>query len=714
MQVSDTALACLSLMARHHGIDLPVEKMVHDYAIQDSDINFPLLSKIAHESSLKTRALNINWLGFFRLGKAYPLIARLTNGNCVVVINCIKSPDGGGDKVAVLDPLVNRPGLIMITEHDFCRVWSGDVMLIKRKYKLTAEDQPFGLRWFLAEVLRHKPNFRDVAIAAVMLHILGMGLPIFTQIVIDKVLSHQNYSTLYVVSGCAIVVVLFEATFTFLRGIILLHATTKIDARLASRTFGHMVSLPLPFFEQMSAGILVKHMQQTEKIRQFLTGKVFTTLLDSFALPVFLPVLLLYSPVLTGIVVLFSGVIALIIFSIMGLFRRRLQECYSAEAARQALLVETIHGMRTVKAMALEPVQLRKWEDIVATAIRRYFGVGRISTSVNAIISLIERLMMISVIITGTYLVFGNLLSIGTMVAFQMLSGRVTGPLVAMATLVHEYQEASLSLSMLGNVMNARSEHNLGGGMRPEVRGHIQFCNVSFRYPGSMVPALNRVAFDIPEGSVVGVVGRSGSGKTTITRLIQGIHAAQDGLIKIDGNDIRDIDLAHLRRSIGVVLQENFLFRGTIKDNIRLMRSDATLSDVARVVKLAGADEFIEQLPQGFDTMIEENGTNFSGGQRQRLAIARALMNNPRLLIFDEATSALDPDSEAIVQANLDAIAKGRTVVVISHRLSSLVASDAILVLEKGNLVNIGKHRDLLQIAGPYRHLWQQQTRHIG
>jgi ATP-binding cassette subfamily B protein len=326
----------------------------------------------------------------------------------------------------------------------------------------------------------------------------------------------------------------------------------------------------------------------------------------------------------------------------------------------------------------------------------------------------LEKLMQISVLAVGCLLVFDGGLSVGALVAFTMLSGRVTGPLVQIVALINEYQEAALSVRMLGTVMNAAPERSANERLaRPAIAGDLSFEDVSFTYPGAATPALSGLSFKVEKGQVIGVVGRSGSGKTTVTRLIQAIHTPQDGLIHIGGADIRHISLTHLRRSVGVVLQDNLLFRGTIRENIAAARPEASLEEIMAVARLAGAEEFIERLPLSYDTMVEENASNFSGGQRQRIAIARALLTGPSLLIFDEATSALDPDSEAIIQRNLADMAAGRTMIIVSHRLSSLVRSDAILVLERGRVVDFAPHPVLLERCDIYRHLWQQQTHYL-
>jgi ATP-binding cassette subfamily B protein len=423
-------------------------------------------------------------------------------------------------------------------------------------------------------------------------------------------------------------------------------------------------------------------------------------------------VLVLYSPTLTLVVFGFSAAIALIIALMVPTFRRRLEELYQAEGGRQAHLVETIHGMRTVKSIALESVRLAAWDEKVARGVTKRASVGRISALANVLTHGLDKLMQISILGLGALEVFNGSLSIGALVAFNMLSGRVTGPLVQIVGLINEYQETALAIRMLGIVMTHPSERNAAQvGMEPPIAGKLEFEQVTFRYPNAANAALDGVNLSVQPGQVIGIVGRSGSGKTTVTRLIQGIQTAQQGVVRVDGVDVRHINLAHLRRNIGVVLQENFLFRGTIKENIAAARPDAALGEVIEAARMAGAEEFIERLPQSYETLVEENGANFSGGQRQRIAIARALLNRPRLLIFDEATSALDPESEAIVQDHISEIATGRTLIIVSHRLASLAHADAIIVLDQGKVLDCATHPVLLERCETYRHLWRQQNR---
>ena len=705
-----TAVQCFVLVARQHGVDLSVERIVHDYAL-DGEPNTTRLLRIAKDQGLKAQARRLTWHKLTRVGGAFPVLARLKNGNTVIFAGF-----RGQDEpphVLVLDPLADKAELLKIDREKLENVWDGEVIFLKRDHSITDEDQPFRLRWFLPEVLRQRPLFVQVAIAALLLHVLALSVPIFFQITLDKVISNESYDTLYVLGIGVLLALTFNAIIEYLRGLLLLHATSKIDIRVATRTFKKLLSLPVDFFRHRSAGVLTKHMQQTASIREFLTGRLFLTVLDATALIVYVPILFFYSPTLTYVVLGFAGVISAITLLVMGPYRRRLKALYQAEGDRQSLLVETIGGMETVKALAIEPIKRREWDDTAAKAVAMHMGVGKISTLVRSLTGYLEKLMVVAIIWIGSLLVFSGDVTIGALIAFNILAGRVSSPLVALVRLINEFQQANLSVKMLGEVMNQRPERVSTGGLAPRFKGAIAFDDVTFRYRPDGPPILDRVSFAIAPGEVVGIVGRSGSGKSTITRLIQGLYPAQSGIVRIDGTDIRELDLAHLRMNIGVVLQESFLFRGPVRENISATQPNASFAEVVAAAKLAGAEEFIQRLPQGYDTVLEEGATNLSGGQKQRIAIARALLRQPRFLIMDEATSALDPESEAIVQTNLGRIAAERTVVIVSHRLTTLTGVDKIIVIEDGRIVDAAPHKVLVQRCEIYRRLWFQQNPHL-
>ncbi len=706
------ACRCLVLLGQHHGVEVRVDDVT---AALGATADPKALVRAAMAIGLTAKITTPgDWAGLKALARIFPAVAWLRNGNAVVVAGFVPGDTPEAPRLMVLDPLMEDKGLVALSEEQFCDAWSGDIILIGRKYRLDDENQPFGLRWFIPEILRQGSRLRDVIIAALLIHVVSFGTPLLFQIVIDKVVPHQSMQTLFVVILAFAVCIMFEAMFSFLRQHLMIFATNRIDARLVSRTFAHLLSLPMTFFEATTAGVLTKHLQQTEKIRQFLTGRLFQTMLDAAALPALLVILTLYSGRLTLLVLGFSSLIALVIGFLVPIFRDRLKRLYEAEGIRQAHLVEVVHGMRTVKSLALEVEQKKSWDRKLAQSVQMNASVSRLSANAHVVTDAISKLMQVAIIGYGAMSVFDGSLSIGALVAFNMLAGRVTGPLVQIVGLINEYQEAAMSVAMLGNIMNHPPERPPGLRMiKPPVKGRLEFDNVSFTYPGSAVPALDRVSFTVEPGQVIGVVGRSGSGKTTLTRLIQSIQVPSQGLIHLDGIDLRQIEPTHLRRNIGVVLQENFLFRGTVGENIAATRPTATPEEIIAAARKAGAMEFIERLPQALDTLIEENGANFSGGQRQRLAIARALMARPPMLIFDEATSALDPETEAIIETNMEDITMGRTMVIVSHRLSSLVRADAILMLEQGKVMDFAPHETLLARCAPYQRLWQQQTRHM-
>lgn len=704
---AETALQCLVAVARRHRVEISVGQLRHAHGLAGVDrLDAAALIRIARKEGLKARAVELAWSEFIALGEAYPVLVQLSNGNWVEVHGATN------DAVLVRDPLAETAAPFAVERERFARSWPGIAVMLKAGRRAIKQDGKFSFRWFVPELMKEWRLFADVAVAAVVLYALALVMPVFFQLVIDKVLVHEGYATLYVLAAGAGLALAFEALFSFLRRYLLLYATSRTDVRVASRTFAHLLSLPISFFEQSSAGVLVKHMQQGARVRDFLTGRLFLTLLDAMSLFVFLPLLLMYSVRLTLIVLAFAGIIGVVVAALVGPFRRRLLALYRVEAERQALLVETVHGMRTVKSLAMEPAQARAWNDSSAESVAMRYRVEKVSAAAHAVTGLLEKLMSLAIVGLGALDVFDGSMTIGALVAFNMLAGRVSQPLVQLVTMAHEYQEVALAVQMLGEIMNRKSEReDMRAGLEPAIEGEIEFDAVSFRYGDDTAPALDDISFTIAKGSMFGIVGRSGSGKTTLTRLMQGLYPVQQGLIRVDGFDVREVSLMHLRRSIGVVLQDNFLFKGTVRENIAAVKPGASIDEVARAARLAGALEFIERLPRGFETMLEENGANLSGGQKQRLAIARALINDPRILIFDEATSALDPESERIIRDNLRKIAAGRTVIIVSHRLSSLTGCDQILVIDRGQVADLGRHDQLLSRCTTYRHLWNQQTR---
>lgn len=706
-----TTIQCLTAIAQHHGLQINPERLIQEYALGEEEPAPALLLRMASEIGLKAKIDKFSWEGLLAQGGVFPMLAKLRDGNSVIIIGA-RTDEGG--KVAVLDPQISGATVALQDKEQFSKNWDGEVVLLKRARSLTDPNQPFGLRWFIPEILKQKVAFRDIIIAVIAMQFLALASPMFFQLVIDKVLVHQSVSTLWVLGIGIVIALLFDSMFGYLRQILLLAATNKIDMRLTRRCFAHLLSLPIDYFETTTAGVVTRHMQQLESIRNFLTGRLLFTVLDVFGLLIYLPILFTFSAKLAIVTLVFTLLIASIIMALLPTYRIRLNALYYAEGKRQSMLVETIHGMRTVKALAIEPSQRRTWDQISAEAITMHFRVGKLGLTGGAITDFMGKLLPVTIIVLGAQDVFDQTLTMGALIAFQMISGRVVSPLISMVGLINEYEQTALSVGYLGDVMNRQPEGRIGaGGLRPILSGEITFDDVTFRYPGSSAVALDRTSFTIPAGVIVGIVGRSGSGKTTLTKIIQGLYSVQEGIVRFDGTDAREFDLAYLRRQIGVVLQENFLFRGTVRENISMAKPDASFEEIVASAEAAGADEFIERLPQGYDTLLEENASNLSGGQKQRLSIARALLTKPRILILDEAASALDPESEAIFIRNLSRIAVGRTVIMISHRLSTLVNAHAILVMQHGQLVDSGRHEELLLRSSIYEHLWNQQTSHL-
>lgn len=707
-------LRALALVGRHHGLPLAHESLAAQHGFAAAEPTPAELCAIAAASGLRAELRRLVPAELPLLAGAYPVILFLRDGAALVAAGCRQ--EDGRAVLDVVDPVRLPPGRESLPVAELAERWDGQTLLLTRKRRLTDENQPFGLAWFVPEILRCRKEFLDAAVAALMLYALALAMPIYFQIVIDKVLTHKGLATLQVLSFGMLAALAFEAGFSYLRGIVLLHAASRIDVRVAARTFARLTALPLRFFGHSRVGVLIQHMQQADKIREFLSGKLFFTLLDGAALVVFIPVLFLYSVPLTFLVLALSLALGALLAVIIPFFRKRLAALYAAEGERQSYLVETIRGMETVKALSLEPSRRRGWEDAAARAVAMRFGVGKLGNAATAGVGFLEKVMILCIPWIGVSLVFDGSLSVGALIAFQMLAGRVTQPLVQFVSLLQEYQEKALAVDMLAAIMNEPPERaGSGEGLRPTLVGEVVLDHVTFRYgPAADAPAaLSGVSARFAAGAMIGVAGRSGSGKSTLARLLQGLYLPTDGGLRLDGHDLRELDLAHVRRQIGVVLQESFLFTGTVRDNIAMARPTAALEEVVWAARLAGAEEFIRRLPRGYDTPLEENGSNLSGGQRQRLAIARALLANPRILILDEATSALDAESEAIVQDNMARIGRQRTTIVISHRLSMLAGADAILVLDAGRAVDFAPHAELLKRCAVYRDLWNSQNRHV-
>jgi ATP-binding cassette, subfamily B, bacterial HlyB/CyaB len=667
-------------------------------------------------SGLWAKAVRLRWRHLLRVQSDAPLVLLLNDGSAALLV----AKDDAREVVFLKDPRAS-PGdpPVAVDELRLMQLWQGEALLVRRVRAASSEEEPFTLEWLSRLVLGESRNLREIMAASVTLSALQILPPFLVMVAIDRVLTHRSMSTLALIGLILALAVAYETLLGYARREIVEVMSTRLDARLNLHVFGRLLALPIDFFERTPTGETTHKISQVFKVREFLTGRLMSTFLDIFTLVVLLPFLFWISAGLAWMVLAASIVVALIVAAFLPAIRRVWAKLIMAETKKGAVLVETVHGMRTVKSLALESARKLEWDERVAEAGQARLQSGRIANWAQTLVTPIERFIDRGVLLTGAYLILvapsGTAgISAGGLIAFMLLGTRVASPLIGLAKLMQELEDVRSSVSQVGEVLNNPTETaETRGGLRPAFEGAISFRQVTFTYPGAKTPALERVSFEVPAGTMLGVVGRSGSGKSTLTRLLQGINREYSGHLKIDSSDLREINLTYLRRSLGVVMQDNFLFRGTVRDNIIAGRPALTLEDAVRAARLAGAEEFIEFLPKGYETWIEEGSANLSGGQRQRLAIARALVTDPRILILDEATSALDPESEALVNANLMRIAAGRTMVIVSHRLSSLVHCDRILVMDRGRAVDMGPHRELVERCAVYRQLWLQQHRHM-
>ncbi|HET6307286.1 MAG TPA: peptidase domain-containing ABC transporter [Rhodopila sp.] len=704
-------LLAMMMAARYYGLELDPG----DFRLGNGETGptAAALSSWAQGAGMWSRALRLRWRHLFTVTGAGPVVLLFNDGSAGLLTG--SNPET--KIVFIRDPRApEAEPPVPVDEMRLAEVWSGEAILLRAERSQAEADPPFTLRWLVSIVLKQGKHLRDLLIASVAISFLTIFPPLLVMQVVDRVLTHHSYSTLTLISLILATAVFYETLLGYARRLIILVVGVRVDAQLNLQVFNRMIRLPLDYFERHPAGETMYRVAQINQVRQFITGKLMTTLLDMITLFVLLPFLFWLNATLAWIVLVCATAIMLIILAYLRPIRLIFAKVITAETLKNAALGETIFGIKTVKSLALEPQRKALWDEKVAEVGKWRYQMGRLSNWPQTLVTPLERFMWMGVILVGAYLALSDSsgYQIGGMFAFMMLSQRVSAPLVGLARLIEEWEEVAGSMGQAGEVLNRPLEVDAAsGGLRPKFSGAVEFQDVTFTYAGTKVPALDRLSFSVPAGTMLGLVGRSGSGKSTVTRLLQGINREYSGFIKIDGADLREINLRHLRSSFGVVLQENFLFRGSIRENILAGRPGLTLEDAIRAARLAGAEEFIERMPNGYETYIEEGSPNLSGGQRQRLAIARALITDPRLLILDEATSALDPESEALVNANLLRIARGRTMVIVSHRLSSLVNCDQIMVLDRGKVVDIGPHDVLLERCAIYRTLWNQQNRHM-
>ena len=703
--ITHSGLRALCGIAAYYRIAADPLNLARELAILDREASESDLLRAAKTLGLKAHIVRRpSWR---RLARApTPAILRFKSGDYCVFTG--QTPSG---LFRIVDPITRIPREFTIAE--LVSEIDPIVILVARQVLGAGVDpRSFGFRWFAPSLWRYRKPLIHVLIASFFVQIFALVSPLFFQVVIDKVLTHRGYSTLFVLVGGLAAIGLFDVALQYLRTYALSHTTNRIDVELGQRLFRHLARLPVSYFETRPTGQTVARMRELETIRAFLTGQGLFSALDLFFAFVFFAVLFAYSWKLTLIVLATIPFYLLIAGVARPLLRERLNEKFNRGAESQQFLVESIVGMQTIKASAVEPVAAAQWEERLAAYVRAAFQTTMLGAKGQNAIQYVNKLSSAALLLFGAKAVLDNELTVGELVAFNMIAGQVAQPVLRLSQLWQDFQQVQVSVERLGDILNASIEPSpVVRTDLPPPRGKIEFRNVSFRYrPGTPV-VLKHVSMSINPGAVVGIVGPSGSGKSTLAKLVQRFYIPEEGQVLLDDVDLSHVDPSWLRTNIGVVLQDNLLFNRTIHENIALSDPAMPRAQVMAVASLAGANEFIDRLPQGYDTMIEERGANLSGGQRQRLAIARALATNPPILIFDEATSALDFESERIIQRNMRQIVKNRTVFIIAHRLAAVRDCDIIVGMIDGRLVQAGSHDELVKHPkGLYARLWAIQS----
>jgi len=695
----DSGLEALVLVLHLQGVAADAEQIRH--RLGTDKIGAPEILRCARDLGLKARACHSDWARL--VGTPLPAIATLRQGGFMVIAKAAE------EKVLVQSPQESGPALM--TRAELLAVWDGGLILMTRRAGLSDITRRFDITWFLGAIHKYRHLLSEVLVASFFLQLFALVSPLFFQVVIDKVLVHRSLSTLDVLVVGLVAISLFETVLGILRTYLFAHTTNRIDVELGARLFHHLLALPMAYFQARRVGDSVARVRELENIRNFLTSSALTLVIDLLFTFVFLAVMFAYSPLLSWIVLGSFPFYIAISAGATPLFRRRLDEKFRRGAENQAFLVESVTGIETLKAMAVEPQMQRRWEEQLAGYVAASFRVLSLGNTASQAVQFVSKIVTTGILYFGAKLVIDGGLSVGELVAFNILAGRVSTPVLRLAQVWQDFHQARLSVLRLGDILNSTPEPAYAAARMqlPAIRGNITFDHVTFRYRIDGQKVLHDVSFDVPAGQMVGIVGPSGSGKSTFAKLVQRLYVPENGRVLVDGMDLAVADPAWLRRQIGVVLQENVLFNRSVRENIALADPAMPMERIIAAAKLSGAHEFILELPEGYDTVVGERGSSLSGGQRQRIAIARALIADPRILIFDEATSALDYESERIIQHNMREIAKGRTVLIIAHRLSTVRAADRIVTLERGRMVEDGTHDALIKTSGRYAALHRMQ-----
>ena len=698
----DSGLICLIMIAGFHHIAADMQQLQHTYGHERFNTATVLLA--AKNLGMKAKLVQQDST---RLHKAPLPAVAVTRDGQFLILGKVDDSDPLNKKA-----LIQRPGNPpeLLTMDEFNDVWNGQLIFFTSKATFIGDAAKFDFTWFIPSIIKYRKLLGEVLLISLVLQLIGLVTPLFFQVVMDKVLVNHAMKTLNVIAVGLFLSTLFEAMLTGIRTYVFSQTSSKIDVELGARLFRHLLNLPISYFQSRRVGDSVARVRELENIRSFLTGNAMTLVLDLLFSGIFFAVMMMYSPKLTLIVVCSLPVYIALSMIFTPILRERLNDKFNKSAENQSFLVETLSGIDTVKAMAVEPRWQQKWEKQLAAYVSAGLSTNNISMVASGGVTLVSKLVTAAIMWIGATLVVNGKLTVGQLIAFNMLSGQISTPILRLAQLWNDFQQIGISMGRLGDILNARTEVAGQKTRIPRIAGAIEFDQVSFRYRPDTPDVIRSINIAFQPGEVIGIVGRSGSGKSTLTKLVQRLYLPDRGRVLIDGQDIAIIDTTSLRQQIGVVLQENTLFTRSVRDNIALSNPSLPIEAIIEAAKLAGAHEFICELPEGYDTKVGEHGTGLSGGQRQRIAIARALLSNPRILIFDEATSALDYESEKIIQDNMRSICAGRTVLIIAHRLSAVRDANRIVVLERGQIAEVGSHAELLRDPdGIYSHLYRLQ-----
>ncbi len=700
----DSGLPALAMVANFHRLGCDIAQVRHEMGMGEKV--YTALDLVRASKLVKLKAKRLTKQPAKSLA-GLPLPAMLEMKDGQFFIYGRRHEDGRMRLVNAVTREVRNPD-----EAELAADWTGTILLFTRRASLKQEIGSFSLAWFLPSLWRYRRPLMSVIVSSLFIQLCTLATPLLFQIVIDKVLVHKGMSTLYMVILGMCLVGLFQSLLTWLRTYMLTHTTSRIDVELGAKLFDHMVRLPLQYFETRATGQTVARMREIEQVRNFLTGSALLTGLDVMFSVVLIVVMVAYSPFLSVIALLSLPVYVLIGWIMRPLLMERMKDKFNKSALSTQFLVESVVGIQTVKAMAIEPVLRQEWEEKLAEYVGSSFDAVSIANVGQNAFQYVSKLSTAAVLFFGAQAVINGDLTVGGLIAFNMIFGQVTGPILRLSQLWQDFQQVQISVDRLGDIMNNFPESSsMAQAHLPPAKGEVLIRGMTFRYEPGGREILKNINIQIPAGQVIGIVGPSGSGKSTLTKLVQRLYTPERGQILVDGIDVGQVDPAWLRRQVGVVLQENLLFNKTVHENIALVNPAMSRAQVIAMARLSGADEFVNRLPLGYDTMIVERGANLSGGQRQRLAIARALAANPRILILDEATSALDYESERIIQENMRHIVQGRTVIIIAHRLAAVRGCDRIIAVQEGAIVEDGSHSELLALpTSLYGRLWRIQA----